>query len=228
MRTWGATAETRPHYGLGDLTPSNRQRRKPIIGIAGGIGAGKSTVARLLEELGAAVIDSDRLSHEQYRDPEVVATLCGWWGNSILTSAGEVDREAIARIVFEKPDERVRLEELIYPRIEQRRRELMAVYESDPRVKAVVWDAAKLIEVGLDEQCDAVIFVESEYAVRARRVKETRGWTEEELSRREKSQNPLDRKKAKADHVVKNHSSIEALRSQVEKVFATVQASFPT
>lgn len=201
------------------------KRTKPIIGLAGGIGAGKSTVARLLESLGAAVIDSDRLAHEELEAPDVIVMLRAWWGSSVCTPDGEVDRKKIGGIIFDHPAERVRLEDLLYPRIRERREELIAAYESDPKVKAVVLDTPKLFEVGLNKRCDTVFFVEADRSVRVRRVSESRNWTEEELKRRENLQKPLNMKKASADHVISNYTDIEELRSQVERVFSSVLAS---
>ncbi len=199
--------------------------RKPIIGLAGGIGAGKSTVARILKSLGAAVIDSDALAHEELSDPGVIETLRSWWGDSICLPGG-LDRKAIAAIVFDCRDELERLEHLLYPRLHRRREELVAGYDSDPGVRAVVLDAPKLYEAGLGEYCDAVIFVEADRATRALRIEADRGWSEEELLRREKLQDPLDSKKARADYVVTNRSNRESLRADVERVFSSVLAKF--
>ena len=203
-----------------------RARTKPVIGLAGGIGAGKSTVARLLESLGAAVIDSDRLSHEELASADVAATLRDWWGDAVFNPAGAVDRSKVAAIVFNDRAELTRLEGLLYPRIRRRQEALLRSFGGDPKVKAIVLDSPKLFEAGLNELCDTVIFVEADDAVRVRRVCQTRGWTEEELHRRENLFNPLDQKRANADHAIINHSSIEALRSHVEKVFLAVLASF--
>ena len=202
------------------------KRKKPVIGLAGGIGAGKSSVARLLESLGAAVIDSDRMTHEQYGDPEVKAVLRGWWGESVCPAGGEVDRRAVGNIVFHDPSQLARLEGLLYPRLARCREGLIAGYETDPQVRAIVLDAPKLYEAGLHELCDAVIFVDADWAARVERVAAARGWTEDELRRRENLLNPLDRKRTIADHVVVNHSSIGALRSEVERVFSSVLATF--
>jgi dephospho-CoA kinase len=199
---------------------------KPIIGLAGGIGSGKSSVARILESLGAAVIDADRLAHEQLDDPEVIATLRTWWGDSILTPEGRIDRKAVAGRVFSDPAELARLEALLYPRIERRREELTAGYVSDIDVPAVVLDAPKLYEAGLDELCDVVIFVDSADATRAQRVASSRGWSKSEWASREKLFEPLDRKRAGADYIVANNSSIDDLRSEIERVFSAVLASF--
>ena len=201
------------------------KRKKPVVGLAGGIGAGKSSVARVLESLGAAVIDSDRQCHVEFDDPEVVATLRRWWGDAVCGPGGEVDRQALAGIVFDNPAELARLEGLLYPRLARRREELLGTYEADPQVRAIVLDSPKLFEAGLNELCDAVIFVDASRSVRARRLAETRGWTEKTLQKRETLLKPLDMKRALADHVVVNHSSIAALRSQVERVFSSVLAA---
>lgn len=192
----------------------------------GGIGAGKSVVAGILESVGAAVIESDRLVHEQYRDPEVIATLREWWGDRVLTSEGGVNRRAVADTVFQESGERDRLERFLYPRIDRKREELTAIYDGDPAIRAVVIDAPKLYEAGVDKHCDAVVFVDAPYPVRVDRVARSRGWTEAELIRRESSQEPLDKKKANADYVIENNSSIDRLKTSVEKVLAQVLAAF--
>ena len=199
---------------------------KPIIGLTGSVGAGKSTVANILESLGAAVIDSDQLSHEQLRDSEVIATLRRWWGPSVLTPEWQVDRKAVAAIVFDDPHKLSQLQGLLYPRIRRRREELLAIHNADPNVQAVVFDTPKLFEVGLDKDCDAVIFVDAEARLRLQRLALSRGWDEAELLRREKLLQPLDKKRANADYVVVNNSRVEDLRSEVEGVFQNVLASF--
>lgn len=202
------------------------QRNKPVIGLTGGIGSGKTTVAEVFRLLGAGVIDFDRLAHAVLADPQVVASLRRWWGDGVVGADGAVDRAAVAAIVFDDAAELARLESLVYPHLEAPRKELTAQFQADPAVSAVVWDAPKLSEAGLDRLCDAVVFVDADRPQRVSRVAATRGWTEAELVRREKLQKPLDKKRTDADHVVRNHSGIEQLRSQAKRVFAEVLASF--
>ncbi len=175
--------------------------------------------------LGAAIIDSDQLSHEQLRADEVRRQLRAWWGDSVFEADGSVDRAAVARIVFSDPAALARLEGLIYPRIEARRVELMAAMAGDPAVRAIVIDAPKLFEVGLHHRCDAIVFVEADRAIRIERVRRARGWSPEELDRRENLQIPLDRKRSEADYIVVNNSTVEELRPDVERILASVQAS---
>jgi dephospho-CoA kinase len=193
-----------------------------VIGLCGGIGSGKSTVARLLESLGATVIDSDRLAHDQLNDPEVIRHIRSWWGDRVCPDGRTVDRRVIAEIVFNDPEQLARLEKLLYPRIDRERQAIMERSCRAGGVRAFVWDAAKLHEAGLDAECDAMIFVEADRTVRLDRVRRTRGWDEAEVDRRENRQKPLDRKKATADYVIRNNSDIEDLRAQTERVFWAV------
>ncbi|MFQ5591009.1 MAG: dephospho-CoA kinase [Phycisphaerae bacterium] len=203
-----------------------RKRNKPIIGLVGGIGAGKSSVASILESLGAAVIDSDRLTHDELRDAEVIATLRTWWGARVCPDEGSVDRQAVASIVFDDPAELTRLEALLYPRLARRREELIRVYSADQAVVAIVLDAPKLYEAGLHRLCDAVIFVEADREVRLKRLATSRGWSERQLRKRENLQKSLDEKRAIADYAIVNHSAVADLRPAVERVLAAVLASF--
>ncbi len=212
---------------LGLLVPlTHRTRRKPIIGLTGGIGAGKSTVAGILRTLGVAVIDSDRLSHDQFLDEAVKRALSDWWGKGVLTAERQVDRRAVAGIVFKNAEQLSRLEGLLYPRIERRRLELMAEFEGDPDCRAIAFDTPKLYETGLDKQCDVVVLVDADEAKRVARLVSARGWSKEELQRREKLFQPLDTKRANADYVVENNSGTEELRPEVERVLADVLATF--
>jgi dephospho-CoA kinase len=194
-------------------------RDKLVIGLAGGVASGKSLVAGVLADLGAAVIDSDRMAHEELENPEVIATFRQWWGPQVCTPSGAIDRAAMADVIFNRPDERARMEAYLYPRLEERRVKLMNRYCRDAAVTAIVLNSPLLYDVGLDRVCDTVIFVSCEREQRVQRVADSRGWTEAELDRREKLQKPLDEKERLADHVVINDSSVDALRSLVTDLF---------
>jgi len=193
-----------------------------MIGITGGIGSGKSTVASILEELGAGVIDSDRLNHEELNDPEVVETLRQWWGANVVDPDGRVNRDTIRGIVAQDPAEMKRLESLVHPGIARRSAELIGLYESDPRRRAIVWDAPLLYEVGLAPRCDVVIFVEADRGNRLGRLEKGRCWTRMDLERMEKYQKSLDFKRSSADYIVENNSDLVALRRQIRGVFSRI------
>jgi dephospho-CoA kinase len=182
----------------------------PIIGIAGGIGSGKSHVARLFGQLGCVVIDSDAQVAEAYRLPAVRSTLQQWWGDAVFRPDGSINRHEIARRIFGVPEERRRLEGLLHPVVAQLRDVQMGSAVAAARAGqgaspvAFVWDTPLLFETGLNAQCDAVVYVDTPRAIRLRRVQTTRGWDDAELTRRENSQWPLDKKQALSHYVVAN------------------------
>ncbi len=201
--------------------------RKLVVGLAGGIGSGKSTVARILADNGLAVIDSDRLNTEQLAEPQVVTELVELCGEDIRDPDGKVSREKLARLVFADPQRRRQVEGILHPRIGRRREELIAAHEADPRIRAIALDSPLLYEVGLDRTCDVVVFVGAPAEQRARRLEEGRGWPAAELARRESSQEPLDSKEARADYSVVNNSGLDDLRSKVERLLSELLRRAP-
>jgi dephospho-CoA kinase len=197
-------------------------QQKRIIGLAGGIGSGKSEVARILSSLGAGVIDSDRLSAVVLQQPDVISAVRSWWGEEVVGSDGMIDRGRLASIAFSNEADRRRLEQLQHPRIAAMRETLIRQYQADPAIRAIVLDSPLLFEAGLAERCDCVIFVEAAEEARLQRVKRTRQWNAEELRRRENSQMPLDTKREKSDYIVENNTSLDALREQVERIISSV------
>jgi dephospho-CoA kinase len=199
---------------------------KPIIGICGGVGAGKSVVAREFERLGGSLIDSDRLNHEVLRRPDVTQTLRAWWGDGVVGPNGLIDRNRVAELVFNDVVQKRRLESLVHPLIAALREDMMIRGAEDPRVRAIILDSPLLLESNLDGLCHAVVFVEVSESQRLRRLQETRGWDIEELRRRERWQLPLAEKRARCRFVINNEGSIEQLRSQVKDVFGQLLAEY--
>lgn len=203
----------------------------PVIGIAGGIGSGKSAVAAALAALGCVVIDSDKEAKAALDRADVRATLAQWWGPEVLIAdgpdAGKVNRKAVADLVFKNPTDRRRLEELIHPLIRARRADLKARAKASSAAGVVV-DAPLLFEAGVDTECDLVVFVDAPRAQRLARVAQTRGWTPEELDRREASQMPLDEKRARSNLVVANDGSPEELSRRVAALWRDIQALRPS
>ncbi|MFG0326117.1 MAG: dephospho-CoA kinase [Phycisphaerales bacterium JB037] len=178
-----------------------RRARPVVIGMAGGIGAGKSAVAQELEKLGCVVLDSDEQAKRVLQEPGVRDELVSWWGKDILDEAGRVDRGKVAGIVFNDAEQRKRLEGLIHPRLKRDRATMIA---EAGEARAVVIDAPLLFEAGVDAECDAVLFVDSPREQRLARVIEHRGWDEAEFDRRERAQWSPERKRARSDEVIVN------------------------
>lgn len=191
---------------------------KPVIGLLGAPGSGKSYVARRFEALGCAVIDADVLAREALQEPAVRDRLVEWWGERVLDGAEGVDRRAVGRIVFNDREALAALEGLTHPRVGAKRRALRERYQADPAVVAIVEDSPLLMEKGLDAEVGVLVFVEAPWAERLARVRAERGWDEAELARREKNQSPLDTKRRRADYVVQNHKGVSDVLSQVRRV----------
>jgi dephospho-CoA kinase len=200
------------------------QRLKPVIGLAGGIGSGKSAVAGMFAGLGCFVFDADRVAHEVLQSDPVKAALREWMGEGIFNPDGTVHRKAVARVVFSDAASTERLEGLIHPRVRAMRDEMTGRAMADEGVKAVLWDIPLLFETGQGEECDAVVFVKVPRDVQLRRLKENRGWTEEELMKREKLQFSLDKKADLADYYVDNSGDLATTLRQVESIFLQILA----
>ncbi len=214
---------------------------KPVIGLAGGIGSGKSAVAKALAELGCVVSDSDQAARDALNVPAIRQRIINAFGEDILHKPGQsdgrrepperrssepqqpdqpIDRSALAHIIFSDPAKRRLLESITHPWIEQRRLEQFANAPTD--APACVIDAPLLFEAGLDATCDAVIFVDTPRELRLERVRRNRGWDEAELNRREATQLPLDEKRRRADHVISNEGSLEELAERTRRILARI------
>ena len=202
------------------------RRRKPVVGLAGGVGSGKSTVAKIMGELGAGVLASDELGHQEINAPEVRSTITRWWGDGVIDPEGSVDRKKVASIVFGDPSQRHRLEALLHPRIAVRRADLMADFDKQPRIRLIVIDSPLLYEADLDLTCDAVVFVDAGLDLRKERSEKLRRWPEGELLRRERSQQSLDMKRARADYTCENNSTLTDLRNQIERIVTQILSEF--
>lgn len=185
-----------------------------IIGILGGIASGKTTAATVMGELGAEVVEADTIAHDVLCEPRVVAEVRESWGDEVMDVSGQVDRHKLGAIVFRSAPEIERLNSIVHPRVAGKVRSLIA--EARRRdAPAVALDAALLLEAGLREACDLLVFIETSAPKRQQFATQKRGWSIDELMRRESHQMPLDQKRKFADCVVSNNGSPEALREQV-------------
>jgi dephospho-CoA kinase len=191
----------------------------PVIGLVGGVGAGKSTVAEGFAELGCAVIDADAIGHDVIQTPGVRDALVERWGRGILDGDGRVDRSAVAGIVFGDEGELAFLNGIMHPAIARRIERRIDELQQQDDVPAIVLDAAVMLEAGWDRQCDVLVFVDAPAGERFERVRASRGWDEDRWVERENSQFSIDRKATACDHRVRNSSSESHLREQVRTLF---------
>ena len=193
---------------------------KPIIGIVGGVGSGKSTVADEFSVLGCAVLNADQIGHELLGDEGVRQQLQKRWGNEIIAPDGSVDRRLLGKIVFASETELAALNAILRPLIRSRLVEGIAAAGQD--TPAIAIDAAVLFEAGWDELCTTVVFVDVPENIRLERVASSRGWTRDKWRQREKSQNSLDNKRTKCDYIVDNSSDLLCLHKQVRSFFSKI------
>jgi dephospho-CoA kinase len=194
---------------------------KPVIGLIGGIGAGKSRAAAEFARRGARVISADGFAHDALRDPAVRDAIVQRWGRGLLDENGEIVRRRLGAIVFADDAQRRELEALTHPWIQRRVREAVTGAQNDPAVRFIVLDAAIMLEAGWSAVCDKLVFVDAPRDVRLQRVREQRGWTTQELEARERAQLGLTEKAARADHTLNNSAGLTHLSRQVDDLLQT-------
>jgi dephospho-CoA kinase len=194
-----------------------------LIGLTGGIGSGKSTVAALLRELGATVIDADEATRAvQGPGSPGLQQLVEAFGPEILTSDGALDRPRLAAIAFSDPEARRRLNEIIHPLV----REWMAERQREAAERgdaSVVLEVPLLFETRGAEGLDAVVLVYAPEDVQLKRLIEARGMDERAARARIASQMPIEEKRRLASHVIPNTGTLEELRTETERTWADVQ-----
>lgn len=201
----------------------------PCFGIVGGIGSGKSAVARWVvsQDPSLRLFDADRAGHQVLEQASVQERLRNAFGDAIFLNNGKIDRPHLAALVFEESpkgaERRRTLEAIVHPAIEALRDEAIREWASAGDVRAVIVDAALLLEAGWSRHCVAVIFVDASEAVRRERVL-SRGWSADELARREMSQWPLPEKKKAADFIVDNNGGLDIAGRQV---YEYIQQTLP-
>ncbi|MEM7311803.1 MAG: dephospho-CoA kinase [Planctomycetota bacterium] len=189
-----------------------------IIGIAGGVASGKSVVSAKLQELGAFVIDADRIGHDVLKQPEVIAAATSRWGDSVTDDSGQLNRSAIGARVFgdtERHTADLRYwESETHPKITHELQRTLTSLRNSKEYPAAVLDAPVMFKAGWHKECDVIVFVDATREVRLQRAQK-RGWTEEQFEDREACQTPLDEKRQYCEFVIDNSGDLEQTYEQV-------------
>lgn len=197
--------------------------RRPVdralrVGLTGGIGAGKSTVAALLEAHGAVVTSADEISRDVVSPgSDGLAAVVAEFGDDVLTPAGTLDRRALGNLVFANDLSRARLEEILLPLIAA---EAWARMEAVPAGRVAVYDVPLLVEGQMQDLFDLVIVVEAELEVRLERLA-ARGMTRDEALARIAVQATDEERRAVADVLVSNSGALEDLSAEVDRLWST-------
>jgi dephospho-CoA kinase len=188
-----------------------------LIGLTGGIAAGKSTVAKLWSELGAIEIDADLLAREVVEPgTEGASQIRKRFGESFFDATGALNRAALASLVFADRSAKADLEGIVHPLVQKRAREII---EKLPKDSIVIYTVPLLVEANVSLPFDAVVTVEAPEDIRIQRLIESRSYTPEQAIARIASQaQPIERV-ARADHVLNSNQSIEQLRSDARQLW---------
>lgn len=190
-----------------------------IVALTGGIGSGKSTVARMFKDEGAHLIDFDYLARLVVEpDKPAWREIIDYFGPKILSYDRTLNRSALAKIIFSDDKSRKILESFTHPRIfEERDILIKAIKEKDPS-SIVIIDFPLLFELGLNKKFDKVILVYVKRDVQLKRIIKRDGLEKEELEKRFKSQIPIEEKRSLSDYIINNEGKLNNTKDQVRKV----------
>lgn len=193
-----------------------------IIGLTGGIGTGKSEVSHILRDLGAVVIESDKVAHQSY-EPGTKAhgLIVNLFGEDVLDGSGFIDRKSLGKIVFADTARRLELEKIVWPAT----RELtLALLEKETvrGTRVVVVEVPKLFESGWDKVADVVWTVEAPQSVVSQRVERRSGMSESDTKARVAAQFTRQDRVDRADIVIENDATLEDLRNQISKLWESI------
>ena len=192
----------------------------PVIGLTGGIGTGKSTVTQMLEELGMAVIDADKIGHEIYQ-PDLPAwrEIVNTFGPEVLNADRTINRQALGKLVFADPEALRTLNRIVHPKMFDRMVELIAAMRAHGSMKAIVVEAAVLIEANWMALVDQVWVVVASEAVVVERLAKQRHLSPEQVRTRIAAQLTTDERLKHADVVIRNDGSLDEVRLAVQQAW---------
>jgi len=194
-----------------------------VIGVTGAPGSGKTLVGRMFAELGAELVSLDAIGHELLDDDDVREEVRRCFTSGVCRIFdGSISRSKLAEVVFADPAEIGKLNRIMHPRMVERVKEKLARWrDAAPKEgpRAFVIEGALLMEMGLADLCNRVVLVTAPREERLARLSRSRGWDEEELARRERSQLGEGARRARADTVVENAADIDEIRHRVKALW---------
>jgi dephospho-CoA kinase len=195
-----------------------------VIGILGAVASGKSTVASLMAQHGAKLIDADRIGHEVLQRPEVRDKVRAEFGEGVFAADGCVDRAKLAELVFGSRENLERLNGIVHPLILDAVERTIRQAERPGRPGIVVLDAALLMETGLDKRyCNVLVFVDSDRDARQARAERDRGWDSAQLSLRDSAQLSPEVKKQQAHFVLENNGTVAELEEKIRSLMGRIR-----
>jgi dephospho-CoA kinase len=187
-----------------------------VIGITGGIASGKSTIAEILRSFGANVINADKICHQIINTKDIAQKIINKWGTHIQNEYGNIERQSLAKIVFSDKKEISALNKIIHPVVIKEIESRIAKLKKDETTKAIVLDAALLLESNLADICDTIIFVDTKKDLCKKRVMISRMWSSDEIDKREQHQDLLRKKRDISNMIIDNNKSKTDTANQVK------------
>ncbi|HXN09535.1 MAG TPA: dephospho-CoA kinase [Candidatus Acidoferrales bacterium] len=191
-----------------------------IIGLTGGIGSGKTTVAALFAQKGAFVIDTDVIARDVVQsETPVLEAIRREFGDDVIRSDGALDRTALARIIFGDESKRAKLNALTHPEILKR---VLAIVGAQPADAIIVVVVPLLFESGFDRSCDQSVAVIASPELRRHRLQERDGLSVSEVEARMRAQLPDTEYEKRADLIIRNEDNLTALGREVDRAWQTI------
>ena len=187
-----------------------------ILGLTGGIGTGKSTVAKMLREKNIPVVDTDSISKEIIEYPEIIEKIKAEISSKIFNNENKLDRKKLSEIVFENKDKLKKLNEIMHPVILKKMWDEVEKLKKD--YKIIVVDIPLLFEINMENEVDKVLLIYSSKEIQIERIMNRDGRTREEAIKIINSQMPLYKKREKSDYIIQNNDSLEKLEKNLDKV----------
>ena len=193
-----------------------------VIGLTGGIGSGKSTVSRFLAELGAVIVDADKVGHNALKAPEIRREIIDAFGEQVLTPGGDIDRGRLGKIVFDDAEALSRLNRIMHPRMHDIIKAQLEDYRKQ-EVPVVVLEAPLLVEAGWTSTVDEVWVTVAPESKVLKRLRERGELSEPESLARVRSQISSAERIKHADAIINNDGSLDELKAKVKELWGKLE-----
>ena len=207
---------------MGKIYSSSVKRSKPLVGVTGIMGSGKTTVSRLFGKLGAAIFDADVAAHKSTEDVEIISRIGETFGNQIFDSNGILDRKKLAHIVFSSESKLRQLNSIVHPHVRKQMWNFVEVQQELAEVALIIIDSPLIYETDLYTHLDFIVVVSSDIEACIQRVQQRNGLSREEIQDRLSRQIPLEKKIKRADFNIDNNNQVKSLNKHVQSVFTNI------
>lgn len=195
-----------------------------VVGLTGGVATGKTTIAKMFKQCGAAVIDADQLAHDVVKPGKPAwRAIVKLFGKTVINQDRSLDRQALGSIIFHNPNKRRQLERIIHPRVAREQQRLVRRIAKGKPHAVIIYEVPLLFEAGVDKRVDATIVVTADRDTQIARLKKRNGFSRAEAIRRIRSQMSLAKKIQRADHVLNGTFPRPSLRKQVGQLFTNLR-----